>query len=153
MTSTTVAAADLLDKAADAIQERGWGQNKYSDESGNHLCFLGCVSYAKVGRPTYFEEFAEQHVELFVGGNTWEDWLDVIGQEDPVLRDAILAFEGMIIDELSGIDYRANDYTVVVWNDRVASNGQEVIEKLRAAALLLRAKAETATEQKELVTA
>lgn len=148
MSNTTLAAADLLDKAADAIEERGWGQHDYH-RNGQQFCFLGSLSYAKTGAPEFFFDFAQR----FPHGNSWDQWKLALGEEDPVLLEAVLAFEDMILDELAALDYSDHDYTVVLWNDSVATNGQQVVAKLRAAALLLRTKNETAIEQKELVTA
>ena len=149
----SLAAADLLDKTADAIEERGWGQHDYANIDGSYVCFLGAVGVAHVGRTHWFQELAMQ----FTYPLTYKQWLQNVAEHDAVVAEAVGAFGEHVLDLLEqeceeGIS--DGDYLPVVWNDRVAKSRDEAVATIRAAALVLRAEAVTeVAEAPVLVTA
>lgn len=147
MSETTLAAADILDRAADAIEVRGWGQRQYANEFGNNMCVVGAVSYTALGDASqigtlYSAAFAgRQPMRLFIGS---------LADSYPALVTALHT----LCDDVNDDEPEVGKYNFPLfdWNDNFATDAEEVVAKLRSVALRLRAQTE-ADVTEPLVTA
>ena len=99
--------ADILDKAADLIEQRGWAQGYFVDHRGG-LCARGAI-YAACG----MEPDPDPHVRIV----EWPGW----NPADPAW------------DALCQLDTAVDDFAEM-WNDAPERTKEEVVSALRAAA-------------------
>lgn len=157
MTSTTLAAAELLDATADTIETYGWTRFAYHNPSG--VCLMGGLAKTRFNDASYFSVISGQAMAKSSRMSlSMSEWFDYLRTFDSVLHEALVAFDAHIADEARAFARQQGvpdneELFLTYWNDNVATSGAEVVEKLRAVALVLRAKEETPVEEKELVTA
>ena len=106
--------ADILDKAADLITERGWNQHYFVDSAGR-LCPRGAI-YAACGM--------KPDPDPLVWVVDWPGWTSRAADD--------------AMDACDRLDAVVNDYAES-WNDAPGRTAEEVISTLRAAAQAARA--------------
>jgi hypothetical protein len=114
---TKVAPADVLDRAADLLEERGWTRRILEDDNGC-LSALGAINMAWYGSPG--GRFAAS------GGL----------ERNPVRESAIMALQTEI-NPYGGDP----EYVIVNWNDSFAKNKRDVVATMRRAVKRMRAAA------------
>lgn len=121
--------SEILNKAADLIEERGWGQGSGTWSGNGGLCLEGAIG-AAMGRK----------VNQFGDPDGIEP--DELNFSCPAGL-AVRSYLEMELDEEEA--YRRNDltpcsertgYWLCHWNDRSTRTAEEVIEVLRATALI-----------------
>jgi hypothetical protein len=111
--------SQVLNRAADLIEERGWGKGPLSMFGEVGLCVMGALYAAETG--------------ALASGSNDENAYDTA--ERCPAGQAVVAHLG---DRL----YPPDDPQMWRWNDLVASDGKQVIEVLRATALIEAAREE-----------
>ena len=119
--------ADTLNRAADLIEERGWGTgNGAMRMDGSPLCLEGGIAAALGMEPTLLLDevgYVVNHGEL---------------ARCPAY-EAVKSFLG---DRCRNTVLDVQDADLWAWNDTVAQSAAEVIETLRAAAAIEQSKAD-----------
>jgi hypothetical protein len=120
MTTTTTTPAELLARAADIIDRRGWFQGSYADDNGC-VCTLGALRVAAANIPADAPYWEVRAAALDLPGR-------FLGPNFDEVDKAALALEEYL--DNNGI----NAYGVSEWNDYIAATKEEVTTVLRAAA-------------------
>lgn len=103
---------ELLEAAADLLEEDGWCRNRLEDEQ-QRRCVYGAILAADTGQAEWWGSASTLRMPVYAR-----------------IAERIQAHVGIAADVASG-DSIAN---VVYWNNRIAKDGQEVVRVLREVA-------------------
>lgn len=122
MTDTTIPTSEVLYRAADLIEERGWGQGPGSMYANDGVCAMGAIHLAAFDRLAGERDNSYLDVHLCPAGQALYEYL----------------VEGGVTDW--------QDDTIWEWNDDQSSS-EPVIAAIRAAAVIEAAKENAETRQ------
>jgi hypothetical protein len=86
--ATGLSTADVLRRAKQEIEERGWTRRKYVDDDGC-VCLYGAINLAVAGDPFYnwstASDDAVRKLHAVIGWTFLDDWNDEQSSVEPVL--------------------------------------------------------------------